>query len=954
MARSIVRSLSGILLATAILSAARPTQAQTSPPPPLPTGQFTTPAAAPGAIFQDLLPGIEPFPNFKAGQAIRTVLSPDRRTLLVMTSGYNGIDNANGSLNTAVSSEYIFVYDISSHVPVRRQLIQTADAFDGIAFSPDGSRFYLGGGGYDDVFTYANHNGTWTQLGQPVQLNHALAVGNGKYPTTAGLAVSTDGTRVVVANFYNDSVSLIDTTTNTLLGELDMRPGIIDPKEAGVPGGETPFDVVIHGNTAYVDSQRDREVDVLDISRNVPALTTRIPIRGTPNRMLLNASGSLLYVAADNDDSVQVIDTVRRRVVETIDVGVPAILSPTHERYRGAAPNALAFSPDGNTLYISEGGLNAVAVLDIAPNRPHVVYGYLPTGFYPEDVAVAGGWLYAVNGKSDSGPNLGYCPGFTQYFPGLPWVANCAVNNNVFTLEHAGFLAEPLPNLLQMAGLTLQVAVNDSILRRVDPKDAVVMAALHRRIKHVIYIIKENRTYDQVLGDLGKGNGDPALVEFPQDMTPNLHAIARNFVDLDNFEAPAEVSGNGWQFSVAARESDLNEKTVPLAYSPRPTDMVAEDEGQTLGVQIGVPTLAGRRAEDPTYPNDPNLLPTTNDEDAVDGPDDDDGALATKQHGYLWNSALAAGLTVRSYGVYDDQNRYGPNPSNYGVPDVQIPRDPNPYADHVPMGFTSNPVLAPINDVYFRGIDTGYPDYDRVQEWKREFDNDEAAGTLPNLTLLRLGADHTGSFGNAVQGVDTPETEEADNDYAVGLVAQAVARSRDRDDTLIFAVEDDAQDGPDHVDSHRTTAYVVGPYVRQGAVISTRYSTVNMLRTIEDVLGIDHLSINDAYQPPMTNVFDLNQRSWSFTAAPSDYLCSTQLPVTCKDAALHSTHTGRWWARQTRGLDVDHVDAADPVKFNEVLWRGLEGSRPYPTTRSGKDFNRIKDKSARSRGPGLG
>ena len=911
----------------AIAPLAHGAQAQT---PPLPNGQFITPGAAPGAIFQSLLPGIEPFPNFQAGQAIRTLLSPDRRTLLILTSGYNGIDNPDGSLNTTVSSEYIFVYDISSHRPVRKQLIQTADAYEGIAFSPDGTRFYLGGGGYDDVFTYANQNGTWVQVGQPVQLNHAMAIGNGKYPTTAGLAVSTDGTKVLVANFYNDSVSLISTTSNTLLGELDMRPGLINPAQSGVPGGERPFDVVIHGTTAYVDSQRDREVEVLDISGNVPVLLDRIPIRGTPNRLLLDASGSLLYVAADNEDSVQVIDTARRTVVENIDVGVPAALSSTHERYRGAAPNALAFSPDGKLLFISEGGLNAIAVLDIAPRQPHLVLGYLPTGFYPEDVAVAGGWLYAVNGKSDSGPNLGYCPGFTQYFPGLPWVAGCTVDQNVLTLEHAGFLAEPVPNLLQLAGLTLQVAVNDSIVRKVDPNDARVMAALHKRIKHVIYIIKENRTYDQVLGDLGKGNGDPAVEEFPRNMTPNFHAIAGNFVDLDNFETPAEVSGNGWQWSVASRESDFNEKTIPEAYSPRPTDFVGEDEGQTLGVQIGNPTLAGRKAEDPNYPDDPNLLPTANDEDAVDGPDDDDDAIATKQHGYLWNSALAAGLTVRNYGFYEDQNRYGPNPSTYGAPDVQIPRDIHAYADNVPMGFVSNPVLLPITDVYFRGIDTGYPDYGRYIEWKREFDQFVQNHDLPNLSLLRMGADHTGNFSSAVLGVDTPQTEEADNDYAVGLVVQAVAQSPYKDDTLIFAVEDDAQDGPDHVDSHRTTAYVVGPYVKQGAVVSTRYTTVNMLRTIEDVLGIDHLSINDAYQPPMTEIFDLNQTSWTFTATPSDYLCSTQLPITCPGAALHPSHSAKWWARQTRGLDVEHVDAADPVAFNKVLWRGLIGNRPYP------------------------
>ncbi len=929
--------LSKLPIGTAVLSflAAACTLAQT---PPLPSGQYVTPSAAPGAIFQNLNPGLAAFPNYLAGQAVRSLVSPDGRTLLVMTSGYNGLSNSNGSLDTTSSSEYLFVYDISAHTPVRRQVVQIPTTYVGLAFSPDGKKFYVGGGGADDVSTYALVQGQWALLGNSIALGHKAGVGNGNSPSTAGLAVTADDAKILVANIYNDSVSLISTASNSVTGELDLRPGVIDAAQNGVPGGETPFDIVIQGTTAYVSTLRDREIDVLDIAGTAPVLKTRIPVRGTPNRMRMNRAGTLLYVAADNDDSVQVIGTAANKVIERIEVGVPAVLSATHERYRGAAPNALALSPDENTLYVSEGGLNAIGVVNVAPGQIHTLYGLLPTAWYPQDVAAAGGWLYAVNSKSDSGPNLRYCPGETQFFPGLPWVANCGVNDSVFQLEHAGFLAEPVPNLLETAKLTRQVAANDGILRKPEPADSETMEELHRRIKHVIYIIKENRTYDQVLGDLGRGNGDPSLVEFGQAITPNLHRIATDFVDLDNFEATAEVSGNGWQWSTAGRESDFNVKTIPLDYSPRPhTSGVADDEGINRGVWRGSGTVAGRQAENPSYPNDPNLLPSTNDEDALDGPLDDDTPGKTL-NGYIWNSALRAGLTVRNYGFYDDQNLYGPSPTSYGKRGTEIPRDPNPYADRVAMGFSSNPILAPLTDVYFRGIDTAYPDYPRVQEWKREFDQFEAAGNLPNLSLLRLGNDHTGNFSAAILGVNTPETELADNDYAVGLVAQTVAHSADADSTLIFVLEDDAQDGPDHVDSHRTTAYVIGPYVKQGAVVSTRYTTVNMLRTIEDVLGIDHLNVNDAFQPPMTQVFDLSRKKWDFQAAPSSYLCATQLPVSCQSAASQPTHTSLWWAKKTKGLDLVDVDAANPAVYNRVLWQGLVGNRPYPTVRNGKDL----------------
>ena len=239
-----------------------------------------------------------------------------------------------------------------------------------------------------------------------------------------------------------------------------------------------------------------------------------------------------------------------------------------------------------------------------------------------------------------------------------------------------------------------------------------------------------------------------------------------------------------------------------------------------------------------------------------------------------------------------------------------MPEDPTPFADHVVQAYNVNATLIPLSDPYFRGFDNAYPDYYRVQEWNREFQQYEHAGNLPNLTLLRLMHDHMGDFSTALDGIRTPELQQADDDYAVGLVAQTVANSPDAGDTLIFVVEDDAQDGPDHVDAHRSTAYVIGPYVKQGAVVHHRYTTINMLVTIKDVLGTQHLNLNDATQVPMADVFDLAQESWTFTATPSQYMHGTTLPLPVRQADAgpipSSTHDAAWWASATSGYDWAH------------------------------------------------
>jgi hypothetical protein len=248
--------------------------------------------------------------------------------------------------------------------------------------------------------------------------------------------------------------------------------------------------------------------------------------------------------------------------------------------------------------------------------------------------------------------------------------------------------------------------------------------------------------------------------------------------------------------------------------------------------------------------------------------------------------------------------------------------------------------LRPLTDVYFRGYDQNYPDLWRYNEWKREFDQFVAGGNLPSLSLVRVSHDHMGSFGTTLAGVNTPETQQADDDIAVGLLVQAVANSKYAADTLIIVTEDDCQDGPDHVDSHRATAYVAGPYVKQHAVVSTHYSQVNVLRTIEDILGTKHINLNTAFQKPMTDVFDIHSSpNWSFVAKASTMLKGTDLHTQLDGINQYALgpdvkpkHNATYWAKATAGFDFSEADHVPPQKFNRVLWKGLMGNRPYPAS----------------------
>ena len=895
----------------------------------LPTGQMMSPLAAPGSIYTTLNPGLQNNPTLQAGFAQSEVLSPDGKTLLVLTSGYNYVVDATGKKLPADSTQFIFVFDVSGGAPVQKQVVPVSNSYVGIAFAPDGQKFYVPGAGEDNLHVFALKAGSWAESGTPIKLGHTSGLGLAQGATATGIAVTADGTRAVIANRYNDSVTLVDLVNMKVLGEQDLRPG----KSGGVSGtagGEYPNSVAIVGNTAaYITSERDREVVVVDISGSVSAVKARIAVLGNPNKMALNKAQTTLYVASDNADVVSVIDTVKNTVTTSVATLAPTgVLSAAQAKYKGASPNGLALSPDEKTLYVANRGTNSLAVVSLSAAVP-VVTGLIPTGWYPSDVRVSadGATLYVSNAKTPPGPNAGNCLGYeTVPCPVANSPVKFAPNQYIENLTGSALLSLRTPMSGTLSLLTDQVATNNHFNTVPSAVDAQTMATLRANIKHVIYVIKENRTYDQVLGDLGKGNSSPALAEFPQKTTPNLHALANNFVALDNFFDSGEVSGNGWPWSTAARESDAGAKMLPPNYAGNGGGGSYDWEGTNRNVNVGLSGAARVVANPLSQSLDADTLPGTGNVAAPDGPNGE------SQQGYLWNAALRANLSVRNYGFFIDLARY--HLAGTAQAALQIPTDRTPFASKSVQAYSANADLAPLTDVYFRGFDDNYPDFYREQEWEREFNGYVSSGNLPNLSLVRLMNDHTGNFDTAIDGVNTPEIQVADNDYAVGRLIEAVAKSPYANDTLIFIVEDDAQDGPDHVDAHRSTAFVVGPYVKKSALISTHYTTVNMLRTITDVLGLDHLGIFDANQGPMIDVFDLAQTSWSYTATASSLLKATALPLPAGllyAANARPTHDAKYWAAKTRHFDFSEEDKIDAVAYNQVLWEGLMGGRPYPT-----------------------
>jgi hypothetical protein len=562
-----------------------------------------------------------------------------------------------------------------------------------------------------------------------------------------------------------------------------------------------------------------------------------------------------------------------------------------------------------------------------------------------------GAWMYIISGKSATGPNPGHLSGSTaslgieQGQAQLPAnvaaaAASRASNQYQFQLERASLVSAPVPSAGHLRELTNRVAKNNSYSTENDKRDAKVMQFLNRHIKHVIYVVKENRTFDQVLGDLSNGaNADPSLAQFGQALTPNNHSFATRFVTLDNFMNPGDGSMDGWSWSMQGRVTNTESITQQINYAAVNRGLSYESEGTNRNVPVNFPTVAERDAAagiagttsySDASANLPggtaNLLTGTGNHASADAP-------FGIEDGYIFNAVLKAGGTVRNYGFLVN---------NIGSIGTKAAPVADPFAAGVIQVAALDPALVPLTDPYFRGYDQNYPDLWRYNEWKREFDQFVANGNLPSLSLVRISHDHMGSFASALGGVNTPETQQADCDLALGRLVEAVANSRYAADTLVIVTEDDVQDGPDHVDSHRGTAYVVGTYVKQGAIVSTRYNQVNVLRTIEDILGTEHINLNTAFQGPMTDVFDIRSSGkWTYVAEASTVLKTVAMTLTdgnkgvrfAAGPAILPKHDAAYWEAVTAGFDFSEADQVPPAQFNRVLWTGLMGDRPYPAMR---------------------
>lgn len=692
--------------------------------------------------------------------------------------------------------------------------------FAGLAFSPDGTTAYASGGGDELVHTYSVADGALTE-GVPIALPLTNPAGMKVNLYPAGLAATPDGSALVVADHLGDAASVVDLATDTV---------------STVAVGHAPYAVAVSADstTAYVSNQGGNTVSVLDLTSGAPTVRATLTVGTHPNALLLH--DATLYVADGDSDEVSVVDVTSDTVTRTID------LAPYVGAQVGSNPTGLALSSDDATLYVTNSGNNDVAVVDTATGT---VQGLIPTGWYPSAIVSTPTKLYVANAKGlGAGPNNG--PGHPDPTSITPTDRSQYVGSMmVGTLST---VALPVP-ADQLSTWTQTVGTNDGFANADSSSPS-------QPIKHVIFVVQENRTYDQVFGSLGKGNGDPSLNLFGDESAPNQRALQRQFVTLDNFYADAEVSAQGWNWTVAANSNSYSESLWPADYSDR-------------------------HAPYPSDGVDPATAPNRDPANA-----------------YIWDRLAEAGVSFRNYGFYVSRT----NDSQMVAADPVL--DEN--TDHNYLGFDLH---CPDNpDTFLPRAAYCTP---RITEWQNEFDQYVRNGNLPTVEFVRLPNDHTAGTD---PGMPTPQAYVADNDLALGRLVDSVSHSRYWHDTVILVTEDDAQNGPDHVDAHRTISQVVSPWSQTGAVDSTFYSTASMLRTIENIVGVRPMTQFDTYSTPMTA---------AFTAHPDDRPYLAVVPEMAGDT---TNGVDAPMASISAAQQLDREDQINMRLFNEAIWQSVKGA----------------------------
>ena len=751
----------------------------------------------------------------------------DNHRVLVGTDGYN--------------RHQLSLIDLSQKKELAREAV--GESWFGLVASSNQDRVWWSGGGSNRIFQYEVGDISLTRQ----SFDPALK------------AQQPSGERAAQHHFR--SGLLVDAALHTLYS-LDINAGRIEAidLESGkvtksAPCGGRPYDVVLAHNRAqlFVSDWAGRAV--LAVRPDDLRVISRIAVGEHPNQIVLHPKDNRLFVTCGSTNNVSVIDTLTGTVTETI-------YTPLFPKSpEGSTPDALAITPDGQTLFVANADNNCVASIDIAQPSRSQVKGFIPTGWYPTAVAVTpdGKKLLVGVGKGlQSHPNaVGRPLGTTQ--KAEQQVGALRVPYRYIGTTMSGALSIiPIPNEEQLAKYTAQVYANcpysDKLLTGSTTSEKTVIPnhiGDPCPIRHIIYIIKENRTYDQVFGDVKEGNGDPELVMFGEKVTPNHHKLARDFVLLDNLYCNGQVSRDGHPWSTMAYNTDYTSRDWHLTYSSR------------KGVD-----------------------------------DDDDANLSKAPSGYLWDACARAGLSYRNYGEYGRR---------VSQPDGQL------RMEGAVRGLIGH-MCASYGISKVRG--QKQRDTSNVDIFLDEFRDLERQGKLPSLMVMSLGEDHTTG---TRPGTFTPAACVASNDLALGRLVEAVSHSKSWGETAIFVIEDDAQNGPDHVDAHRTVGLVISPYVRRHAVDSTQYSTVSMIRTIGLILGLPPLSQYDAAARPMFGSF-----SDHADLAPYD-----SVPAQVDVNAINSSVA--YGASRSMKMDFSEYDRVDDFELNEILWRSIKGvNAPLP------------------------
>ncbi len=815
-----------------------------------------------------------------AGLAIRQFApSPAPQTLVVgkvIQPLGNQQDVGSFPDNLAMSPDGAFLFATDSGF---RQQISVLDAFSGKLVGKVGdaktplyyglacatidgtTMLYASGGSADKVYAYrVGADGSLEaadSFDDPASVDPEKV---GRFP--AGICLTPDGSKLLVvenestpSNGFHGALAVFDTKTRSLIKRIEL-PAF-------------PLAVAYQDGRAFCTCERDGALAIVDIDRgHVDLMRTG----DNESALLADARNHRLFVSNSNSDTVSVIDTTRRKLARTLELSSRAFAS-----LRGGTPLGMTETPDGRLLFVAMADMNAVAVVDTQSMK---LAGYLPAGWYPTAVQISrdGRRLFVANAKGVQAKNPNGKPvgALGRYAPNI-------IEGDVSTIS----LAEVMPRLIE---LTDEVVADCST-----PLGRTDMAAkqfIKPNIGHVIYVIKENRTYDQVLGDMPEGNGDPDLCMFPKDVTPNQHALAARFGLFDNFYACAEVSADGWNWSTAGIANEYTERNVFTNYSGHGRSY--DFEGTNNGAPVD-----------------------------LDGERD----VAQPPGGYIWDQCARQGVSYRNYGFFvafgSDEKR--PNGKPLAVDNAP---DRKALVGHTCLDFRRFDLDYPDSDAWLKlGVAPApkqlksygsHGDPSRISAWLREFHGYERRGDLPKFTMLRLPRNHTAG---TTSGMSSPRACVADNDYAVGRLVEAVSHSRYWKDTVICILEDDAQAGYDHVDCHRSPILVVSPYCPAGQHDGNFYNTDSMLRTMELLLGLKPMTQYDALARPIAAFGNASSNDAAYDAI---------LPA--KEIIGEVNSSSAYRAADSARLISRYQEESGPdMELNDILWGstiGKPGTRP--------------------------